>query len=232
MSVTATRVPPGRGSGPHVPARGSVRAMLVVWIAWVVLMAGVNLPTPLYAVYSERFGFSSVVLTAVFALYAFVLVPALMLFGQLSDRLGRRIVLLMGLAAGAAGLVVFAFAESAAWLFAGRAFQGLAVGMASSAATAALVELEPARDSRRPALLAGLAQAGGSGAGPLVAGLLAEWAPDPLRLPYIVLRWRRPPRWPPWRWASRSHCGDAAAAGASPARRFRPTSAGRSRASP
>jgi MFS family permease len=161
--------------------------MIVVWVAWVVLMAGVNLPTPLYAVYSQRFGFSSAVLTAVFALYAFVLVPALMLFGQLSDRLGRRLVLLMGLGAGAAGLIIFAFAESTAWLFAGRAFQGLAVGMASSAATAALVELEPARDTRRPALLAGLAQAGGSGAGPLITGLLAEWAPDPLRLPYVVL---------------------------------------------
>src|SRR5436309_655169 len=186
MSSTATRRP-ARGSGQHVPARGSVRAMLVVWIAWVVLMAGVNLPTPLYAVYSQRFGFSSAVLTTVFALYAFVLVPALLLFGQLSDRLGRRLVLLMGLAAGAAGLIVFALAESTAWLFAGRALQGLAVGMASSAATAALVELEPKRDARRPALLAGLAQAGGSGAGPLIAGLLAEWAPDPLRLPYFVL---------------------------------------------
>src|SRR3954452_9652372 len=174
MPSTATRTQPARASGPDVPARGSVRGVLVVWVAWVVLMAGVKWPTPLYAVYSERFGFSSAVLTAVFALYAFVLVPALMLFGQLSDRLGRRIVLLMGWAAGAAGLVVFAFAESTAWLFAGRALQGLAVGMASSAATAALVELEPARDARRPALLAGLAQAGGSGAGPLVAGLLAE----------------------------------------------------------
>lgn len=80
--------------------------MAVVWVAWVVLMAGVNLPTPLYAVYSRQFGFSSAILTAVFALYALVLVPALMLFGQLSDRLGRRRVLLMGLAAGAAGLIV------------------------------------------------------------------------------------------------------------------------------
>lgn len=92
--------------------------MIVVRIGWVVLMAGVNLPTPLYAVYSQRFGFSSAILTAVFALYAFVLVPALMLFGQLSDRLGRRLVLLMGLGAGAAGLIVFALAESTAWLFA------------------------------------------------------------------------------------------------------------------
>ena len=187
MSSTVTRRPAPRVRERAPATRRSLRPMVVVWVAWVVLMAGVNLPTPLYAVYSQRFGFSSAVLTAVFALYAFVLVPALMLFGQLSDRLGRRLVLLMGLGAGAAGLIIFALAESTAWLFAGRAFQGLAVGMASSAATAALVELEPACDTRRPALLAGLAQAGGSGAGPLIAGLLAEWAPDPLRLPYVVL---------------------------------------------
>src|SRR5205823_8174063 len=137
MPSTAIRTPARWAPQRPAPARRSVRSMAVVWIAWVVLMAGVNLPTPLYAVYSQRFGFSSAILTAVFALYAFVLVPALMLFGQLSDRLGRRIVLLMGLAAGAAGLIVFALAESTAWLFAGRALQGLAVGMASSAATAA-----------------------------------------------------------------------------------------------
>src|SRR5436305_8054154 len=148
MSSTATRPPAGRVARPSGRSGRSVRAMAVVWIAWVVLMAGVNLPTPLYAVYSQRFGFSSAVLTAVFALYAFVLVPSLMLFGQLSDRLGRRIVLLMGLGAGGAGLLVVAFAENTAWLFAGRALQGLAVGMASTAATAPPVGLEPKRDAR------------------------------------------------------------------------------------
>jgi hypothetical protein len=161
--------------------------MLIVWGAWLVLMAGANLPTPLYAVYSREFGFSSAVLTAIFATYAFVLVPALMLFGQLSDRLGRRRMTLVGLAAAAAGLITFALARGTPWLFAGRALQGLAVGMVSGAATAALVELEPRPDARRPALLAGLAQAAGSGLGPLVAGMLAEWAPAPTRLSYLVM---------------------------------------------
>jgi MFS family permease len=88
MPSTATRRPAPRvreRAAAPAPAR-AVRPMIVVWIGWVVLMAGVNLPTPLYAVYSQRFGFPSAILTAVFALYAFVLVAALMLFGQLSDR--------------------------------------------------------------------------------------------------------------------------------------------------
>jgi MFS family permease len=149
-------------------------------------MAGANLATPLYAVYAKQFGFSSLVLTSVFATYAFVLVPALVLFGRLSDRFGRRPIIVAGLVVACAALVLFAFATSVAWLYAARALQGLAVGMISGAATAALVELDPEANRRRAALLAGLAQAGGSALGPLAAGVLAEWAPSPLRLCYFV----------------------------------------------
>jgi MFS family permease len=149
-------------------------------------MTGANVATPLYAVYAERFGFSSLVLTAIFATYAVVLVPALILFGRLSDRFGRRPVILAGLGVASVALVLFAFAESPAWLFGARALQGLAVGMISGAATAALVELEPDRSGRRAALFAGLAQAGGSAAGPLLAGVLAEWLPAPRTLCYLT----------------------------------------------
>lgn len=163
-----------------------MRRLLVVWLAWLALMAGANLATPLYAVYSERFRFSPLVLTAIFATYAIVLVPALVLFGRLSDRFGRRPVVVAGLATACVGLALFAAAEGEAWLFAARAVQGLAVGMISGAATAALVEVDPQGSRRRAALGAGLAQAGGSAAGPLLAGVLVEWAPDPLRLCYLV----------------------------------------------
>jgi MFS family permease len=163
-----------------------MRAPLTVWVTWLVLMAGANLATPLYAVYAQRLHFSSLALTAIFATYAFVLVPALILFGRLSDRFGRRPVILAGLAVAAAGLVLFADAAGTAWLFGARSLQGLAVGMIGGAATAALVELDPENDRRRAALLAGLAQAGGSAVGPIAAGMLAQWAPDPLRLPYFT----------------------------------------------
>jgi Na+/melibiose symporter-like transporter len=187
MSSLLERVHEARATSPQPSQRRGAGPLLIVWGAWLLLMAGANVPAPLYAVYAQRFGFSSAILTVVFATYAFVLVPALMLFGQLSDRFGRRLVIVAGLAVAAVALMVFAFAQGTAWLFAARVLQGLAVGMISSAATAALVELEPNEDARRPALLAGLAQAGGSGAGPLVGGILAQWAPAPLRLPYLVM---------------------------------------------
>ncbi|HEY7280907.1 MAG TPA: MFS transporter [Actinomycetota bacterium] len=175
-----------RGAGRSRRPAG-VRPMVTVWLAWLVLMTGVNLATPLYAVYADRFRFSSLVLTLVFAAYALTLVISLMLFGRLSDRFGRRVVGFAGLLVACGGLALFAAASSIVWLFAARAVQGLAVGMVSGAATAALVELDPAGEARRPALLAGLAQAAGSGAGPLVAGMLAQWAPAPLRLSFLVL---------------------------------------------
>ena len=174
---------PGRS---RTAAHAGVSSLALVWGAWVVLMMGANLATPLYAVYAERFGFSSLVLTAIFAAYALVLVPALMLFGRLSDRFGRRPVMLAGLAVACLGLILFAAAQSTAWLFGARMSQGLAVGMISGPATAALVEFDPRRAEQRPALLAGLAQAGGSGAGPLVAGALAQWAPLSRQLSFLV----------------------------------------------
>ena len=100
-------------------------------------------------------------LTLVFATYALVLAPSLLVFGQLSDRLGRRRVMAAGFATATVGLVLFAVAGSLAWLFAARAVQGLAVGMISGAAAAALVELDPAPQEDRAALFAALAQAGG-----------------------------------------------------------------------
>jgi MFS family permease len=164
-----------------------VRRLIGLWLAWLVLIAGANLASPLYHVYAARFGFSPLVLTAVFSTYAIVLVPALVLFGRLSDRFGRRPVLASGLATGCVGLLLFAFAEGEAWLFTARAVQGLAVAMVSGPATAALVELDPDGNRRRAALGAGLAQTLGSAVGPIFAGALAEFAPYPLRLSYLVV---------------------------------------------
>lgn len=188
------------------------RPLLTVFLAWLWVMAGANLAAPLYAVYAADFGFSGIVLTTVFATYAVTLVATLLVGGRLADRFGRRPVILAGLLVAACALVVFALATDTWWLYAARGLQGVAVGLISGPATAALVEIDPRRDQARPALLAGLAQAVGSGLGPLAGGGLAQWAPAPLHTSYLValvgiavagaFAWRLPERArgdEPWR---------------------------------
>ncbi|GAA0895597.1 MFS transporter [Pseudonocardia zijingensis] len=154
--------------------------------AMLVLLIGTNLATPLYQGYAERFRFSPVVLTLVFASYIAVLIPSLLVAGPLSDAVGRRRVLLPAVVLAAAGSLVLALAPSTEWLFAGRVLQGLAVGAASAPLTAALTELEPHGDRRKAALVSTVASASGLGGGPLLGGLLAQYAPAPHVLPYVV----------------------------------------------
>jgi MFS family permease len=170
-----------------VARRTSTRTpFLVVAGALFILLLDGNLPTPLYAVYRERFGFSGTELTLIFAIYAMALIPSLLVVGQLSDRVGRRRVIAGGLGAAALGLLLLALAQSTAWLFVARAVQGLALGATVGTAAAALVELEPEGDHARAALATVLGQSGGSAAGPLLAGVLAQWAPAPRQLSYAV----------------------------------------------
>ena len=163
-----------------------IGALGTIFLAWLWLMAGANLAAPLYGRYAAEFGFPAIVLTTVFATYAVTLVLTLLACGRLADRFGRRPVIVSGLGVGVLALLVFAVANAPAWLYVARALQGIAVGLVSGPATAALVELDPDPEHGRPALLAGLAQAIGSGTGPLVAGLLAQVAPAPLHLSFLV----------------------------------------------
>src|SRR5436190_18323228 len=94
-------------------------------------------PLPLYGTYRELWGFSPVVLTLIYATYAIGVLAALLLAGRVSDEAGRRPVLVVSLAALMGASVLFALADSVAWLFAARAVQGVATGLVLSAARAA-----------------------------------------------------------------------------------------------
>lgn len=151
-----------------------------------VCMAGTTLPTPLYGLYQEKFGFSELVVTVVYAVYAFGVIGVLLLAGNASDTVGRRPVLLAGLAFSAASAVCFLCATGLGWLYAGRLMSGLSAGLFTGAATAYVMELAPADGASRATFVATAANMGGLGCGPLLAGVLAQYAPWPLYLPFAV----------------------------------------------
>ncbi|TYB45742.1 MFS transporter [Actinomadura chibensis] len=169
----------GRGRAPG-PGAGRWRFWATAYTL-LILLTGTNLPTPLYRGYEDRFGFSPFVVTLIFAVYVAALIPSLLVAGPLSDAVGRRRVLLPALALAGLGSLGFALATDTWWLFAARISQGLAVGAASGALTAALSELEPSGSHRKAALVSTVASVGGLGLGPVLAGLVARYiatAPD------------------------------------------------------
>ena len=160
------------------------RSFVAVAYAMAIVLASSNLMTPLYATYQRIFHFSPLTLTLIFATYVLTLIPALLLFGPLADAIGRRPLLLAALFSTAVASLLLTFAPATSWLFAARAFQGLGVGTLSGAGSAALIELEG--DTKRAALVSSAAVTGGAAAGALLAGILAEYAPEPLVLSYLV----------------------------------------------
>src|SRR5580698_5873968 len=142
-------------------------------------------PTPLYGVYQAQLRFSAITLTAVFAIYALVLLLTLLVFGSVSDYLGRRPVILAALVMSEGACAVFLAAHSAGLLFAARALQGVAVGTAIGALGAALIDLQPKGSGLAPLITA--APALGLGSGALGASTLAQYGPAPTRLVWRLL---------------------------------------------
>jgi MFS family permease len=151
-----------------------------------VCMAGTTLPTPLYGLYQEKFGFSELTVTVVYAVYAFGVIAVLLAAGNASDAIGRRPVLLWGLGFAAASAVCFLAAQGLGWLYVGRLLSGLSAGLFTGAATAYVMDLAPRGAAARATLVATAANMGGLGCGPLLAGVLAEYADRPLYLPFVV----------------------------------------------
>jgi predicted MFS family arabinose efflux permease len=144
-------------------------------------------PSPLYGTYRELWGFSPVVLTLVYATYAFGVLAALVVAGRVSDEAGRRPVLLVALTALMGATVLFMVADSVVWLFVARGVQGVATGLALGAASAALLDLHPRRDPAGVGLTNGVVSASGMGLGVLVSATFVELLPAPRVLPYVAL---------------------------------------------
>ncbi|RZS68238.1 putative MFS family arabinose efflux permease [Agromyces ramosus] len=144
-------------------------------------------PTVVYPLYAEEWQLQPSATTAIFAIYPLVLVPVLIVFGNLSDVIGRRAVILMGLGALTAGSIAFGLAPDLTWVFIGRALMGVGVGLSLSPATAAMVELGGRDGARRASSATTAATATGLALATIVGGALVQYAPAPLHLSFWVL---------------------------------------------
>jgi predicted MFS family arabinose efflux permease len=140
-------------------------------------------PTPLYATYQKAWGFSALTTTVVFGVYAVTLLATLLTVGRLSDHVGRRPMLLVGIGGQVLAVLVFADAHSVAALMAARVIQGLATGTAIGAVGAAMLDVDPVRGAVANATAPGL----GTASGVLLSAFAVQWLPSPTRLVYVVL---------------------------------------------
>ncbi|WP_181160385.1 MFS transporter [Streptomyces solincola] len=180
----------GRRPGSDALGRaGEGRRRRHFWLLAGVLSAvltGANIPAPLYVIYEAQFHFKPDLTTVVFGVYAVGVLTSLLCYGRASDHLGRRSVIAAAIVLMALSAAIFLTAQNVLMLCLARLVSGLAIGLVAAPATAGLSELEPDGDARRAAVVATAASMIGLGLGPVLSGLLSEYAPAPTRLVYAA----------------------------------------------
>lgn len=147
------------------------------------LLASSSAPTPLYAIYQQHWGFSPITVTVVFGVYAVAVLVSLLVFGRISDHVGRRPVLLVALIVQILAMVVFITAGDVDALLAARILQGASTGTAVGALGAGMLDIDP----RRGGFLNSFAPTMGTASGALASGLIVQYLPAPTHLVYAVL---------------------------------------------
>ena len=140
-------------------------------------------PSPIYGIYRELWGFSPLVLTLVYATYAFGVLAALLLAGRVSDDVGRRPVLLAALALQAVALVLFATADGVPMLLLARVVQGLSTGAAVAAIGAGMLDIDRVRGTLANAAVPAM----GTALGALVSSFVVALLPAPTHLIFLAL---------------------------------------------
>lgn len=173
---------PGARTG-HVPRLSGMPAIVLLASLIVALLAASSAPTPLYAIYQARWGFSPITTTVVFGVYALAVLVALLTLGKLSDHLGRRPVLLAAIAVQVVALLVFTTADGVPALLTARVIQGLSTGAALGAIGAGMLDIDRVRGTFANALSPGM----GTATGALISALAVRFLPAPTHLIYFVL---------------------------------------------
>lgn len=161
LAGAAALRPSGRGAAVHS------FGFWVAAVGFLLNMAFSSVPTPLYALYAQRDGFSTFTITLIYAAYAIGVIGSLFFGGHISDRVGRKPVFIAALLINVASAGLFLIAPGIAGLVVARVISGVSVGLATATATAYLAELYAGARSGKPgrtgAVVASAANLGGIG---------------------------------------------------------------------
>ncbi len=144
-------------------------------------------PALSYPLYANQWHLTTFATTGIFAIYPVFVVLVLVVFGNLSDHIGRREAMLIGLGFSAFGSLLFAVAQGVELVFVGRAMMGVGVGLSAGPSAAAVVEFSPTHRASQAGSATAAAQGIGMMAAALIGGALIQYAPFPLRLNFAVL---------------------------------------------
>lgn len=171
------------------------RPLLVIFLTIFVNLVGFGIIIPLLPFYAETFGASPLVIGLLFAAFSLCQLVAAPLLGDLSDRYGRRPVLIFSLAGTVVSFVMLALAQSILMLFLARIVDGLSGGNISTARAYVADVTEP-KDRARAYGLIGAAFGLGFIMGPALSGLLAGisleapvWAAAGVTLVATIMAW-------------------------------------------
>jgi MFS family permease len=187
--MAESRLHPGPGAGDQAAAARENAPRTAFWLVaalFAVIMVGTTLPTSLYVLYQRTWHFSSGIVTLIYAVYAAGVLCALLLAGHASDQVGRRPVLLGAAATSLLSTVVFIAAPALGWLFPARVLSGFSAGLVTGTGTATLADLGGRSGARKASMVATGVNLGGLGLGPLLAGLFAQYLPNPTVLVFEI----------------------------------------------
>lgn len=142
----------------------------IIWTTVAIDLVGFGIVVPILPQYAERFGVSGTVIGLLFASFSLAQLVFAPVWGKVSDRVGRKPVILVSLFGTAVGSLLTGAAWSIGALFLGRIIDG-ASGASVSVAQAAVADVAPARDRARLMGLLGAAFGVGFVAGPAIGAL-------------------------------------------------------------
>ena len=164
-----------------------LRISAFAWVSFAMIVGvmGTALISPLYPLYKDAWHLQPSDISLIYVIYMSGALLTLLFLGRLPDRIGFKTVMLWGLALVVLGSLMSLLAGNMATLALGRFVVGMASSLITTSSTVGLAQLSRNPDPKRTATVIGFLMAFGFGLGPLLGGLISQWAPLPLLTTYV-----------------------------------------------